>query len=126
MGGTPAVLAHHRPPDHSASEIRSMAFKSIPQANRFRFPPTKAPSFGAPEKPPSSPPLPTKRRGRPRKYPDKVHWPEDVWDIANPAWTAVWRAWRAVIIAEKRRANVAKAREAKLKTQPPPIARASH
>jgi hypothetical protein len=94
--------------------------KVYPTANRFRFPPTEVPYFGAPEKSPNSPPLPTKQRGRPRKYPDKVHWPEGVWDITNPELTEVWRAWRAFIIAERRRANIARAREAKRKTQPPP------
>lgn len=71
---------------------------------------------GAPEKPPNPSSLPTKQRGRPRKYPKprnyKAPWPEGIWN--SPEWTAVWRAWRTFIIAEKRRTNVAKARQTKL------------
>jgi hypothetical protein len=101
-----------------------MANSKLYTENCFQFPPTKAPCFGAPEKPLDSPPSPAKQRGRPRKHskPDnyKTLWPKGVWDITNPDWTEVWRAWRAFIIAEKRRANVTKARQAKLKTQKTP------
>jgi len=90
-----------------------MADSKVYLTNRFRSLPTKAPCFGAPEKSPNPSPLPAKQRGRPRKYCNH-DWPRGVWDITNPDWIAVWRAWRAFIIVEKRRANIAKARQAKL------------